>query len=186
MYAVQLQRSRRNSKDFTMDLSVALRGHYNKLRQRSQNILPPLPAPAEVVVTAMVAGVYLNGRQFKQGDYCEYLPTIPRRDNMVDGSSTSYRLARIECFYVVRVGAEEIPLVQIFDLPILSEIRSLRVTPKPDPMARPGWETWKHILHAAVADVKLVHIDAVTHKVFLAPHFTNEHQMCAIRMWEAR
>lgn len=187
MYAVQIKPSRRNSKRFELNRSNAVRGHYNKLRQQSQGTMPSLPArPEPVEVGAMVAGIYLNGRHFKQGDYCEYLPTVPRRGNVAEGSSSFYRLARIECFYVVRFGGVEVPLVQITDLPILGSVRSLRVISKPEPMPRPGWDTYKHILQAAVADVELIHIDSITHKVFLAPHFDSEDEMCAIRMWEAR
>lgn len=189
MFAVSIKTSRRNTKQ--VQLCAAVRTHYNRLRARSA-LFPALPCGGGPVVDAMLAGIYLNGRHYRRGNYCEYLPQIHRRGNVEGvaggrlGSSTSYLLARIECFHILRVDGEEIVLVQITNLPVLSWIRSLRVVHRPAVPTVKGWDVLYHTLQAVPDDVNIVHVDSITHKVFLAPHFTDANLMCALRIWEAR
>ena len=171
----------------------AIRSHYNRLRARHPDTMPLLPSDdTSIEVACMLAGVYLNGREYKRGNYCEYLPYVRPRGNLPAvaggelGSSASYLLARIECFYVFRVADQMIALAQITDLPVLGNVRSLRIVQRLTHPIRKGFEDFWHIRHAAPADVLIIHIDSITHKMFLAPHFDEPSKMCAMRVWEAR
>ena len=81
------------------------------------------------------------------------------------------------------LGGEQHTFVDIENHPIIEKIRSLYIVDTCLTL-RTGFDQ-----HAIVAESTIIHIDAITSKVLLVPHFTPEYKdvrMCAICMWEAR
>ena len=62
-------------------------------------VLPALPGGDPLTCRAMLAGVRLNGHEYRQGSTCAYVPRVNRR-NVAEGSSTSHddHIALINAF----------------------------------------------------------------------------------------
>ena len=147
-------------------------------------------------IFAPAVGIRLNGRNYAQGSHIAFLPKVPRRGNLegvggLDGSSTSHCIGTIQMFYT----CEMVSLVP--GRPSTATFL--------DVIVRPKLRTWQDIFilendrqlvgtekigfnHVHSPVHKLIHVDSITSKVMLVPHFQEEktHEMCAIRMWDAR
>ena len=194
-YALQLLPSRRNSSIVHVQANSVLLDAYRAMRSRgnASDVLPALPrnANATVAITAMISGVRLNGRTYSQGSIVEYLPYVPRRGNRDGiggrvGSSQSYLIGCINMMYVFQLDNLPIVLVDITGLPIVSVVRSLYVVERPasDMAHLAGFTNLTENMDSEGRCI--IHIDSITSKIHLAPHFTDEAYMCAIRMWTAR
>ena len=130
----------------------------------------------------LIGGLTLNGRKLSQGDTCEYLPIVS------DSQPAEYRLGVINMFYKFATSSNTDGyqiLVDITQKPVLSKVRSLYVVAREarDTQLKRFTHTYTRSTHA------LIHIDWITHKIFLAPHFDEAlraTQMCGIPMWEMR
>lgn len=143
----------------------------------------------------MFSGVWLNGRQFKQGSHCSYLPRVQRRGNAAGvggrlGSSTSYKIGTINMFYVFTMSGVLEPtrpricvFASITDRPVLTHSRSMYiVNTVREELEKVGFE-YEHLqdIHS------MIHVDSITSKVMLVPHYDedkSDSQMCGISMWE--
>jgi hypothetical protein len=184
-YGLQLSRSRRNSSPFIPSLT---------LRDALDDIGRKLATPFTVNPTGvrMIAGVRLNGRPFKQGDCCVYLPTVRARGNLPgvggrDGVATSHRIGLINMFYTFTVPQGDVTFVSIYTLPTIHKLRDLYVTNKFVRLVQPGlafdYDEVDHVNNV------LIHIDSISSKLFITPHFDpaqRRHFMCGIPMWDAR
>ena len=142
----------------------------------------------------LVAGVWLNGHQFKQGNHCVYLPRVSRRYNQqgaggLDGSSTSHRVATIGMFYtfIMHGGGDRskrATFVSITDRPVKHKVRSMYIIDSvrcDTSLQRFGY------VHSDANT--LIFIDSITSKLKLVPHYLQSKQdelMCGIPMWDAR
>ena len=139
----------------------------------------------------LVGGVTLNGRSYRQGDTCEFLPqvSVRRRDNS-QGSSQSHLIGRINMMYRVpmRKGNDEFSsevFVSITTIDISAKERSMYITQNVDRQV--GSDGFKFV-HDHLAHT-LVHVDSITSKLMLTPHYDpglRDTLMCGIRMWHAR
>ena len=192
-YAIELFPSRRNSKTFKVGLS--LRSAYNRIRRLHPKFLPALSD--DFPCTLMVAGVNINGRPYEEGCVCEYLPYVPRRGNAAgiggrDGASKSFALGMVHAFYVFAFSAADVEtspenqviLVDMSNLPIIDTARSLYVLRQPENFVHHGLQNMTK--RASAVDQALMHIDCITNKVHLVPHFSLADHVCGVRMWEAR
>ena len=141
--------------------------------------------------TMMIAGVYLNGRQYSQGSHCSYYPFVTPRHNQqgiggLDGSVSSLKIGTIWMFYRFQlIGNSSLTtFVSITDRPIVGNHGNLKMvdTVKSDTLL----PNFNHRHDPSVHN--LIHIDSISHKVKLVPHFdaSNNEHMFAINMWEAR
>ena len=74
-------------------------------------------------------------------------------------------------------------LVEISDIPILAIERGLYIVKNIPFQPAPGHS------HTYSTENTLIHVDAITHKVQLVPHYSpskRETHMCGIPMWQAR
>ena len=141
-----------------------------------------------------LVGVWLNGRQYKQGDHCAYLPYIPPRYRRRGvgghlGSSTSHRIGTILMFYTLSMtGAPSRPdqchVLAIVDRRVKSLDHGMFIV---DSVRQ---ETEKlGFKFEPTPTTTFIHIDSITHKVKLVPHYDEDHMedlMCGISMWTAR
>ena len=119
---------------------------------------------------------------------CEYLPRVSRRPTLAGvggmlGGSTSFKIGTIKMFYHFKIGAVETTFVDILDHPVLEKVRGLYIIQKVPALQRGSTK------HPVTATSTIYHIDSITSKILLAPHFTPElmpTRMCGIRMWSAR
>ena len=206
-YALELRESRRNSRKFFFDEDVCalVRGKVRdvlELLKYPPAYKPVQPSPGErgEGCVAMIAGVILNGRRYAQGSHCEYLPWVPvsyrnrARGILADGpggwegSSTSRKICTVHMFYTFNMqgpGPKRATFVAITDRPVLSRARSLSVISwAGERDLKPGFDFEMTDGH------ELIHIDSITWKVKLAPHFNSDlataGQACAIPIWESR
>ena len=139
----------------------------------------------------LVAGVTINGRKFRQGAHCEYLPKVVPRGNLPgpggqEGSSQSHRVGTICLFYLFEMKGGPSPevFVSIKPRPILSRQRSMYIVANiKDDTSQPQFA------HSHTNDHTLIHIDSITGKIMLVPHYNVDESntlMCAIKMWGVR
>jgi len=141
----------------------------------------------------MIAGVRLNGREYRQGDVVKLLPRVVPRGNQDgpggrEGSSTSYQIGSIHMFYSVVLDNDEVcTFVHVTTHPQIDRFRSLYVLEKFDQTAfRVGLGDDEVEVSP---EGQFVHVDSITSKVLVVPHFDEdkwETSVCAITMWEAR
>ena len=192
LYKLRVVETRRNHrlKQVTPELINA----YRALRATAPSAAAILPAPTEdrfgQVATAMIAGVFLNGREYKQGDVCEYLPWVARRGNADGaggraGSSEAHQLCKVNYFIVCQIERRSIVLVHVTPVPILAKERSVYIVPKQIPTPP---RKFKDLVSAfgCTTTTHFLHIDSITSKIHVTPHFNNPEWMCALCMFEAR
>ena len=141
-----------------------------------------------------LSGVQLNGRNFRQGNHCEYVPYVSRRGNVpgpggFDGSSDSHKIGTVVMFYIVpmtssREHPSQMSFVSIIDRPVLGRIRSMfRLNSVHIEPLQGFSSTYDRECHT------LIQIDSVAFKVMIVPHYdfqNNPSEVFAIRMWESR
>ena len=148
-------------------------------------------APANTHCEVLISGVRINGRLFRQGDHCEYLPKVPRRPNQPGvggslGSSVSHLIGTIGMFYRFKMIGGDTPatFVSIKPRTLVERDRSMYiVSTVSDDTSVSGFKYVHLEAHT------LVHIDSITAKVKLVPHYDEAKCtdfMCAIRMWCVR
>lgn len=144
----------------------------------------------------VLAGVRLNGRPYKQGNHCAYLPYVRRRGNLPgpggrEGSSQSHTLATIHLFYTFTLtdargsNATRATFASVEQRPVTGRIRSLYIIDSIKEETR--LSSFTHVHDPSIHI--LVHVDSITHKVMFVPHFDSdqaETKMCGICMWSAR
>ena len=112
----------------------------------------------------MTAGVHLNGHEYKQGDWCGVVKTNPRRP----GSPATYHVGRVENFLVF----PGIVFVRLSERPVLEKRFTYYIHQNTD-----GFMDCGNLL---------VHIDNVTAKMHVVPHFDDAEKVCSIHVWDAR
>ena len=204
-FGVELRQSRRNARK--ADERELVRTVLPMLKALLKRLNCPAaykPATGLRACIAMTAGVILNGRQYKQGSHAEYLPVVKRRGNLAGpggegGSSTSHRVATVHMFYhftmqgsrpetyrggvTLKALPDEATFAIISDRVVHDKIRSMHIVDAVrDSATKPGFK------FKTAAEHTIIHIDSITAKVMLVPHFdaTQNHLMCAIPMWIAR
>ena len=203
-FGVELRQSRRNARNADVRELVTVLPMLKALLKRLGCPAAYKPATGLRACIAMTAGVILNGRQYKQGSHAEYLPVVRRRFNRPgpggeEGSSESHRVATVHMFYhftmqgsrpeTVRGGVtlkelpDEATFAIISDRAVRDKIRSMHIVDAVrDNATKPGFK------FKTAAEHTIIHIDSITAKVMIVPHFdtTQNHLMCAIPMWIAR
>lgn len=147
-----------------------------------------LPLSAIGPGKALIAGVRLNGRPYKQGDHCEYIPLVRPRHNLagpggLEGSDSSRRIATINMFYAFEIENQAtLHLVDLTDIPVEAHYRKMSIVSSVRAQRRlPGFDF-------AHGSGTLIHIDAMSAKIMLVPHFEESQKdtmMIAIPIWEA-
>ena len=148
-------------------------------------------APANTPCEVLISGVRINGRLFRQGDHCEYLVKVARRPNLAGvggslGSSTSHLIGTVGMFYRFNMVGGDTPatFVSIKPRTVVGKDRSMYIVDTvSDDTAVSGFK------YAHMAGHMFIHIDSITAKVKLVPHYDEVKRaqfMCAIRMWCVR
>ena len=177
--------SRRNAFNIHLHSNAPLVQHLRKL---GRTLEPKFGCEVNTPCLQLLAGVSLNGRKYKQGDRCEYLPKVARRGNAEGvggrlGASESHLIGSIKMFYHFNIDGQITTFVDILDHPILEKERSMYIVDTVLSL-RPGKDEYR-----VTTDSTIYHIDAITSKVLFAPHYSphlKATRMCAICMWEAR
>lgn len=185
-YACVVKPSRRNSQQ--VDFAFAPNALLQKMRAVCR-MLGVTPVTDKMRCKMMLKGVMLNGHVYKQGDRCAYLARVAPRGNAEGvggrlGSSESYKVGTIKMFYHFP-RTPSITFVDILDLPVRRKLRSLYIV-----AAQPAFPRG-FACNPVTATSTLYHIDSITSKVLLAPHYTEDEteattEMCGIPMWDAR
>jgi hypothetical protein len=135
-------------------------------------------------------GLTLNGRKYKQGDHCEYLPYVrPRRGEQgAEGSSLSHKVGTVRMVYRIKMegpGPEWALFVSLLDRPELGYVHNMYEVATVREDTRLVGFNHNYSLH----NHTLVHVDSITSKIKLVPHFNQTKRathMCGIRIWLAR
>jgi hypothetical protein len=165
--------SRRNSAKGNFD-GPTRTSILNLLRYLKYSKIPTSESP----YTLLSSGLLVNGRKLKSQDHIEYLPFVNRRTLHCRqvGSTEAYCVGTIERFHVFHLGTDqELVLVELIDRPIRGMIRSLYVV-----------DSITDHVEGVASRKKFVHIDSVTARIRLVPHFDDPDLACAIRFWETR
>jgi hypothetical protein len=212
-FTVDLRQSRRYTKVFDFDhacppaaaCSECERSAY--VTARVKRLLVSLGHPRRYAINRdpddqgscthlmMVGGVWLNGRQYKQGCHVEYLPRVALRHNRdgpggSEGSSTSHKVGLVHMFYTFTMMgyaasglAKQATFAAITDCPLVSpKVRSLYFIDAPSERLYPKFRFVLTDAHS------LIHVDSITAKVMVVPHFDRDlrsTQSCGIPMWRA-
>ena len=178
-YDVELKPSRRNSREVCVQRS--LRSKVITLsRQMPRAAVRQNELQDGAKCLVMTKGVRLNGRQYAQGDHVEYSMIFDRRNRNVDMDARS--VGQIRQFYVFRhtqPSVKNVVFVEIQEREVLSKYRSVYELQHFD-------RGLSGDLSSVECTGKLLHIDSITFKVHIAPHWSNTHKLCAIPMWAAR
>jgi hypothetical protein len=150
-----------------------------------------VPKP-DTLCELLISGIRINGRLFKQGDHCEYLPRVVPRGNVPGvvggllGSSTSHLIGTVGLFYRFEMDGGPSPAVFVSVTPrlIKEKERSMYIIEGViDDTRIRGFE------HVHTKLLHFMHIDSITAKVKLVPHYDLAKRtafMCAIPMWYVR
>jgi hypothetical protein len=117
---------------------------------------------------------------------CEYLPRVARRGNAAGvgglaGASMSHKIGTIKMFYHFNVNGHETTFVDILDHVVTKKEGRMYIIDTVPSLMRGK--------HRVTSESTIYHIDSITSKVLLAPHYDPlkaSTQMCVITMWEAR
>jgi hypothetical protein len=121
------------------------------------------------VVTRMTSGISLNGKEFCENHYCEFLIKTPRNRPLLVGSPNTFRVGCITAFYTVRLGDEMLVFVKLRVEEILSVVGGTYVLK----------ENEKSDL-----DFEYMSVDRITRKVKRVPHWTMPTQCwCGVPIW---
>jgi hypothetical protein len=143
-----------------------------------------------------IAGIQLNGRVFRQGDHCEYLPKVAVRPNVPGvvggslGSSASHLIGTVGLFYRFQMNGGPSPAMFVSVKPrkIKEKERSLYILDGTGVIDEAHVHKKGHS-HVHTLQHTLIHIDAITAKVKIVPHYDLAKRaafMCAIPMWHVR
>jgi hypothetical protein len=144
-----------------------------------------MPAADLTACTGMIAGVVLNGREYQQGDACVFFPVVVPRGNRDGvggrrGNADSAKVGIINMFYIF----DGTILVDVTVLPLVEKYRSLYIVENKEVQPRVQFKAVYTFMSAV--DRLVIHVDAISCKVHLAPHFANTALLCGIPMWDAR
>lgn len=179
-YAVTLRPSRRNSR--SLKPGPALKQRFNSISRRAAGVVPAAELTA---CTGMIAGVVLNGREYQQGDACAFFPYVRPRGNRDGvggrrGNVDSAKVGIINMFYIF----ESTILVDLTVLPLVEKCRSLFIVQNRYVQPRVQFKQVYKFMSAV--DRLVMHVDSISCKVHLAPHFSDTALLCGIPMWDAR
>lgn len=194
-YQVAYRESRRNTveiRDPTNSVRVRItQAAWRIVNDRSRELLREL-APTKTILDnacfkARIKGVWMNGKHYKQGSHVLYLPLVPTTQrNQAVGSSASYKIGTIRMIYSFGIGQSQMSFVDIEPRPVLNRVRSLYVVKTLREETQTGFQV---IRNEGRVHKTLIHLDQVTNRIMLCPHFDEElrtTQQCGITMWEAR
>jgi len=169
-FALQLKRSRRNSKDVTLDDEV-----FNKIVQCSRGLA--IQKPTERTAVCLIKGVKMNGRPVSRGDVCVVTNFVHRRDHAHAGDTTSQGVCTVCCFYQIKCHDGHEVFADVIMVDTTHKIRSMFIMEK----ASVGLSDSSHT-RARV----FIHVDMIVQKMHIAPHFDDPTLVCGIPMWDTR
>ena len=192
-YSVDVRPNKRNSR---AKKCCDVHTQHGNITDSVRLLLASLSHPAAYRIVdetceVIMAGVRINGRLFKQGDHCEFLPKVAQRRNVpgvggLDGSSLSHCVATIGMFYRFNMVGGESPAL------FVSVIRREQVCRENNMIVLNTVSNDTGLLgfsHVHSPKHVLIHVDAITSKVKLVPHYDiakRDNFMCAINMWSVR
>jgi hypothetical protein len=170
MFTVGIRSSRRNTKTL-----VAARG---KLRTQIKNHLTKTKGPAHprgksVTVSVMTAGIWVNGRQWKEGMYGSYSNFIPRASRpesvrqMIDDLST-YSVCQIISFHVYRPDDLKIVIARVWRYKVHSIWRGMWIMYNVDP-----------------EKIEYISIDRIVHGIHRVVHWDDKRKWVGMPWWKA-
>jgi hypothetical protein len=153
MFLVAIVPSRRNSKLVFTPLQVrnALEG-FLTITRGFDNRKAHSTAVAQKKVTRMVAGIWINGDEWRQHHYCLYKPTDRRNAHVKPHVSV------VECFFVFQIASRKVVFARVREQQILSQEGDMCICAA-DNSANP---------------TKVIHVDCMLGKMMRVPHWTDE------------
>ena len=131
MFTVGLRPSRRNSTH-----RVPVRG---KLRRQIKNHLtktngPAYPRGERVTVSVMTAGIWINGRQWKQHMYVTYTNSIPRVRPESANDPSTYSVGQIISFHVYLPKDLNIVIARVWKYKVHETWKGMWITDNAEPV----------------------------------------------------
>jgi hypothetical protein len=166
-FAMQLKRTRRNSRDVTLDDEV-----FNKIVLCCRAGLA-IRRPTERTAVRLDKGVKLNGRPVSHGDVCVVSHHVPRLHSQDAGTESSQGVCTVCCFYQIKCGDTLEVFADVLCVETTHKIRSMFIMKK----ASVGLAGLTHTF---------IHADMIVAKLHVAPHFDDSSLVCAIPMWDTR
>ena len=170
-FALQLKRTRRNSKDVTLEDEV-----FNKILQCCRTG-GAIRRPTERTAVCLDKGVKMNGRPVSRGDVCVVSHHVNRLNWQDAGSESSQGVCTVCCFYQVTCGDTLEVFADVLCVETTHKIRSMFIMKKSSVGLRP--------LHSGLTHT-FIHADRIVAKLHVVPHFDDNTLVCAIPMWDTR
>lgn len=123
---------------------------------------------------AVIQKAKLNGRPVACGDVCICVVFIRRSQALTADSIMHRRVCKIVSFYELVCGNEPQIFAEVNVIDTIDTIQSLYVV-NASALSQPD-----------VENTTVFHVDNVTTKAHVAPHFDNAEYVCIIPMWETR
>ena len=192
LFNVVVSESRRNHRSLAFsELDAGLVEAATRLAFGAGAAQPHPGFDTSAPVVALIWGVAINGRRYRQGDHVFYLPYVQPRPNggnalRPEGALASRRVATINCFYVFTLSTGKTTLIlDVRDRPVLSKHGNFyEVSTISGDVAE---RKWRGVGEGVLG--QLLHCDSLTHRAKLVPHFEESARltrMCVLPMWEAR
>jgi hypothetical protein len=166
-FALQLKRTRRNSRDVTLEDEV-----FNKIQQCARTGLAIL-RPTDRTAVRLDKGVKMNGRPVSRGDVCVVAHQVNRLHSEDAGSESSQGVCTVCCFYQVKCGDTLEVFADVLCVETTHKIRSMFIMKK----SSVGLSGLTHTF---------IHADRIVAKLHIVPHFDDNTLVCAIPMWDTR
>jgi hypothetical protein len=166
-FALQLKRTRRNSKDVTLEDDV-----FSKIDQCCRAGIA-LQRPTDRTAVRLDKGVKMNGRPVSRGDVCAVSLHVPRLQSQNAGSESSQGVCTVCCFYQIKCGEKLEVFADVIYVEFTHKIRSMFILNRADL----GLDGFTHTF---------IHADMIVAKLHVAPHFSDTTLVCAIPMWDTR
>lgn len=160
MYLVTLVPSRRNQKQVkttpqvrkALQESLAIMPRYNLATSRSA-------AQEQTTVHEMLAGVWINGEEWKSGHFCLYQPA----SRSVAAHPLQARIAVVQLFLVFNIKQREVVLAQV-------ELRKI-VDARGE----------MFVCETSPGTVEIIHVDCLQTKMMCCPHWDDPDLKCVLR-----
>ena len=165
-FALHIKRTRRNSKDVTLDDQV-----FNQIAQCSRGLA--IQKPTERTAVRLEKGVKLNGRPVSRGDVCALSRRVNRLHSELAGEEAAQGVCTVRCFYQIKCGDSFEVFADVILVDTSHKMRSMFIMAK-DSVGLDG------VAHT------FIHVDMIIAKLHVAPHFDDITLVCAIPMWHTR
>jgi len=183
-YKVELNRNAR--KERVVDLTSSSYAPSMAATTREVTTTYKLGPPRLTTVVALSDNIRINGRPYRQGDYCEFALHVGRTRPHLANTPESRGLGVVQAFYLVPCGRNKIDHLFVAVLPVPADMQ-------PDGYHQLSVHADSHGEHTSA---RMLHVDSITYKLRKVPEpkvpgprgeaKDDGERFLFIRVWESR